>query len=148
MIEQEKKLDINDREAIYQLVLCFYEKAIEDPVIGFFFTQVKPLDLETHVPKVVDFWEAMLFGASIIDRNKYTGNMLNAHMSIDHKARIQTGHFTRWLYLFHESIDESFKGKNADRLKQRATKMAESMSDALRVKRGESRIGIERLDEH
>jgi len=68
-------------------------------------------------------------------------------MDVDDKARLQTGHFTRWLYLFHKSVDELFEGETADRMKARSTKMATSMSDALRTKRGENRVGVETLED-
>ena len=140
-----KKVDIQSREDIQKIVWRFYEKALSDPIIGFFFTQVTDLEVESHVPKVVNFWETMLFGENIMERSYYSGNMLKAHVDVDAKARIQTGHFTRWLYLFHNTVDSLYEGARADLLKEKATKMANSMSDALRIKRGESRIGVESL---
>ena len=145
-MNKAKKNDIETREDLQLVVRSFYEKTIDDPIIGFFFTQVEPLDLDVHVPKVVDFWETMLFGANAMEKGKYAGNMLQAHISVDKKARMQTGHFTRWLYLFHGSVDLLFEGENAERLKHRASKMANSMSDALRTKRGEDRVGVDSLD--
>jgi len=43
-------------------VKSFYEKAMQDPIIGFFFTQVSPIDLAPHTEKVTDFWAAMVLG--------------------------------------------------------------------------------------
>jgi hemoglobin len=146
-MNQIKKNDIRTREDLHLVVRRFYEKAIDDPIIGFFFTQVEPLNLDLHVPKVVDFWETMILGTNVMEKGKYAGNMLEVHINVDKKARMQTGHFTRWLYLFHGSVDHFYQGTNADKLKHRATKMAGSMSDALRTKRGEDRVGVERLNE-
>ena len=141
-----KKADIKNRGDLEKVVKLFYTNAMSDPIIGFFFTQVVPIDLDEHTPKITDFWEAMLFGRDPLNQGHYAGNMLQAHIAVDAKARMQTGHFTRWLYLFSKSVDESFQGENAERLKNRAKKMATSMSDALRSKRGEDRIGVESLN--
>ena len=140
-----KKTDIENRKDLETVVTHFYANAMNDPIIGFFFTQVVPIDLNEHTPKIIAFWDAMLFGRDPLDQGHYAGNMLEAHIAVDAKARMQTGHFTRWLYLFSNSVDELFEGENAERLKQRAKKMAASMSDALRSKRGEQRVGVESL---
>ena len=42
-------VDIQNKEDINKLVLNFYTKAMDDPIIGFFFTQVSPIDLDTYI---------------------------------------------------------------------------------------------------
>jgi len=168
------KNDIHCYEDLKALVDHFYSKAMQDPIIGFFFTQVSPIKLQTHTPKVAHFWQNVLFGKPKIpterpktvkkqvpvvnsvtemysntDKNAQNEptmtNMLQVHLDLDDKARLQTGHFTRWLHLFIGSIDELYAGKNAERLKKRAKKMASSLSDAIRSKRGEERVGVDSL---
>jgi truncated hemoglobin YjbI len=57
------KTDIESRADIDTLMVRFYEKAMTDPVIGYFFTEVVQLDLEHHLPIIGDFWETALFGS-------------------------------------------------------------------------------------
>ena len=143
-----KKADIKSKKDIIQLVEHFYSAALPDPVIGFFFTQVSPIELDEHVMKVAEFWHAILFGydpLSDSNASKSIKQLLKVHREVDMKARIQTGHFTRWLHLFFASIDALYEGERANALKDRATKMASSMSDALRSGRGEERVGVENL---
>ncbi len=144
-----KKVDIESKQDLEKLVRHFYEKTLSDPIIGFFFTQVSPIDLDEHTPKIAEFWNAILFGRDqISDQGSGVrmNNMLKKHSEVDGKARMQAGHFTRWLFLFSNSIDELYEGENAEKLKKRSKKMASSMSDALRTKRGESRIGVKSLN--
>ena len=79
------------------------------------------------------------------ETGKSIKQLLKVHREVDMKARIQTGHFTRWLHLFFASVDAFYEGERANALKDRATKMASSMSDALRSGRGEERVGVESL---
>ena len=53
--------EIEGRKDVELLVDRFYEKAFKDKVIGHFFTQVVPLDLNHHIPILYDFWESTLF---------------------------------------------------------------------------------------
>ena len=131
-------VDIQNKEDINKLVLKFYMKAMDDPIIGFFFTQVSPIDLDEHASKITEFWNAILFGYDpLVDshQSKVVKNMLHTHQQTDEKARMQKGHFIRWLHLFFKSVDELYEGKNAEKIKNRAEKMAASMSEALHKRR-------------
>ena len=55
--------DIETRADCERLVRAFYGRALEDPIIGFIFTDVAKLDLEAHVPRITSFWETILLGA-------------------------------------------------------------------------------------
>ena len=54
--------DIETRADVERLVRAFYGRALEDPIIGFIFTDVAKLDLEAHVPRITSFWETILLG--------------------------------------------------------------------------------------
>ena len=49
--------DLENREDIVQLLTSFYQKVFADELIGHFFTEVVPLNLETHIPVIADFWK-------------------------------------------------------------------------------------------
>ena len=55
--------DIETRDDVERLVRAFYGRALEDPIIGFLFTDVAKIDLEAHVPRITSFWETILLGA-------------------------------------------------------------------------------------
>jgi hypothetical protein len=63
MSVRDGRRDIETRADCERLVLAFYGRALEDPIIGFIFVDVAKLDLEAHVPEITSFWETILLGA-------------------------------------------------------------------------------------
>jgi hemoglobin len=115
--------DITNRQDIETLVRRFYEQAIPDPIIGKFFTQVAHLDLETHLPKIANFWEQMLFQHAV-----YNGSPMHVHLVLNSKERMLPEHFERWLALWGDTIDRLFAGEKAEMAKARAQMVAKSFS--------------------
>lgn len=113
-----EKKDLKSREDVYLLVTKFYEKVRIDDTIGPFFDRIK--DWPEHLDRLTTFWESSLFM-----QTKYYGNPLEAHVKADkeHGNKISELHFGVWLNLWHQTIDELFKGENADNAKFRARKM-------------------------
>ena len=119
--------DIQNGEDIEKLIEHFYlNKVIDDPIIGFLFTDIAKIDVPAHIPKVANFWKKVLLGD-----NTYSGKMFLAHERLNHKVSLNRHHFVRWLYLFEQSIDELFAGKTAELAKKRANKIADSMFNGL-----------------
>lgn len=116
------KADIRNREDLVLLLTSFYEKVFRDELIGHFFTDVMHVDLDTHIPRITDFWETVLLGG----RN-YKDNAIAPHMKINKLSPMEEQHFKRWLSLFHETIDELFEGEVAGLAKQRAVSVATVM---------------------
>src|SRR4051794_19180044 len=87
--------DIEDRADCERLVRAFYGRALEDPLIGWIFTDVAKLDLEAHVPQITSFWETILLGAQ-----SYSGGAFRPHAELHAKVRLRSGHFERWLVLW------------------------------------------------
>lgn len=119
------KPDIASRDDIDLLMARFYGKAMADPVIGHFFTEVVKLDLEHHLPVIGDFWESHLFGAGLYAR--HGRNPLRVHADMSRKAPLARHHFQRWVELFTETIDHAFEGVRAEFLKQRGQAIAARM---------------------
>lgn len=111
--------DIGTRDDLVILLKDFYGKAINDILIGHFFTEVIPLDLEKHVPIITDFWETIL-----LNGRSYTKNAVLPHMHINQLSAMEKKHFDRWLLLFTESVDNHFQGEIAETAKQRALSIA------------------------
>ena len=114
--------DIETRADLEKILQAFYKKAFADDLIGRFFTEVVPLDLETHIPVITDFWESVLFGT-----RGYRKNVMEVHKNIHRLSPIHKQHLDRWLKLFQETIDGNYSGERAILMKQRAVSIATLM---------------------
>lgn len=116
------KSDIKDREDLLLLVRRFYDKLLADKSISYLFTEVAKIDLEHHLPVLVDFWDMVLFEA-----DTYRKNAMAPHMVLNSQSPLEKHHFTTWLNYFKETVDELFEGEIAYRAKERATSIATIM---------------------
>ena len=118
--------DIETREDCERLVRAFYGRALEDPIIGFIFTDVAKLDLEAHVPVLTDFWDTLLLGAQ-----SYTGGAFHPHAQLHAKVELRAGHFDRWLHLWYETVHELFAGPRAEMARAHAFRLANAFRARL-----------------
>ncbi len=130
MLPRQVNSDISTRADIYRLVDAFYAKALVDPVIGFLFTEVARIDLPTHLPKLYDFWETLLLGAT-----SYQSSPLMPHFHLHMRHPLETAHFVRWVELFHSTVDELFAGPTAQMAKVRSERIALNFRE--RIQQGE-----------
>ncbi len=114
--------EITQRKDIDLLVRTFYTKALKDPLIGEFFTNVVKLDFDKHMPIMIDFWESVLFGAG-----NYAGNPIKKHIDLSQKKKLTSQHFLQWLALWNQTVDELFIGEKAVEVRQKAKLMGELM---------------------
>ena len=114
--------DITTRLDIELLIKNFYDKLLEDEVVGFLFTETVQLNLQEHLPKLVDFWEDQLIGS-----HKYSGNPMKVHMNLHLKEPLTKEHFDRWLLNFNQTVDAQFSGPKAHLAKERALSIATVM---------------------
>jgi hemoglobin len=120
--------DIESRNDCERLVRAFYGRALVDPVIGWIFVDVAKLDLEAHVPQIAAFWETILLGAG-----SYTGGAFRPHAALHARARLRAGHFERWLWLWHATVDDLFAGERAELAKAHATRVAHAFHARLQA---------------
>jgi hemoglobin len=118
--------DIEDRADCERLVRAFYGRALEDPLIGWLFTDVARLDLEAHVPRITSFWETVLLGA-----RSYAGGAFRPHAALHMRAELRAAHFERWLVLWTETVDELFAGERAELAKAHAHRVAHAFHGRL-----------------
>jgi hemoglobin len=115
--------DIETRDDIELLLHNFYSKVFKDDLISHFFIEVVPLDLKTHIPVIANFWESIL-----LDAKGYRKNVMEVHLDINRKSKIEKEHLERWVKLFTETVNELFEGHKATIAKQRAASIATMMN--------------------
>lgn len=120
------KRDIETRDDLENLLNEFYDVATRDEKIGHHFAE---LDLKTHLPVIVNFWEKVLFGKPV-----YFGNPLAVHQKINEKSPLRLEHFQKWFEIFEETVDELFAGETADAAKLRAKMIAHSLNQNFNSK--------------
>ncbi len=120
------KKDIETREELEAFLWAFYKKAFADELIGRFFTEVVPLDLETHIPIIANFWESVAF-----NKPSYRKNVMEVHQHIHDLSKIKKEHLDRWVKIFTETLDERFEGPKTELMKQRARSIATLMDIKL-----------------
>jgi hemoglobin len=104
--------EISAKQDVVELVDVFYGKILKDELLSPFF---KHLNLEIHLPKMVQFWSFVL-----LDEAGYSTNVVEKHM----KMPLKKTHFDQWLFLFNETIDSLFIGEKVELAKQRAFTIA------------------------
>jgi len=118
--------DVDNAEAISQLVDAFYARVLTDPTLAPVFTEVARVDLDHHLPTIKAFWRKMLLG-----HRDYQRNMVARHAAVHARFGLHPRHFDRWLTLFTQTVDAGFAGPGADRLKALATSIAGNLENNL-----------------
>lgn len=116
------KKDIESRKDVELLVDKFYEQVLKDEVIGFIFTEVSPISVETHMPIMYDFWASIL-----LNSNTYKDNPMIKHFAINEKQPLEKAHFERWLSLWKTTLEKHFDGPTAKEAYNRAHQIAHLM---------------------
>lgn len=118
--------DLNSRADIEKLLTAFYGKVVQDETIGIIFTKIFPLNLQSHIPVITDFWETILFGKPV-----YKKNAMEIHFEINKVYQLERKHFDAWLHLFNTTIDEFYTGEKATLAKKRALGIAMLMQSKM-----------------
>jgi hemoglobin len=106
------KPDIATRADLRVFMDAFYARLLADPRISPLFVT---LDLDVHLPILVDFWATMLFGEGTYRRNAFEKHVPLA---------IEVPHFEIWLGHFDAALDALHAGPIADVAKSRARSIA------------------------
>ena len=118
--------DIETRADLDILLREFYKRLLADDTITYIFIDVAKMDLEEHLPIITSFWELSLFHTG-----EYRNNPMQIHMALNSKERLTEEHFNTWLGHFYSTVDDMFKGINAEKLKTRALSIATIMKIKL-----------------
>ena len=116
------KPDISGEQDVQLLVRTFYDKVLQDPMLGPLFKYVLDNHWQEHLQLMDRFWMNILFYSG-----KFDGNPLKTHKEIHHFSRLNAAHFMQWLQLFNSTIEELFEGEKAEQAKERAFAISEVM---------------------
>ena len=123
--EIDTRADITDRADIEVLVRNFYRDAAMDDVLGPVFEAAR-VNWNAHVATLIEFWAWQLLGEP-----GYDGQPLRAHEPVHARTPLSATHYGRWVELFCETVDDSFRGERAEAAKVRGRKMAAAMERLL-----------------
>lgn len=120
------KHDITGLNDIILFVDDFYKKVGDDDLIGPVFNGVIR-NWQPHLERMYAFWNAVLFGVA-----GFKGNPFARHAPLS----IEESHFSRWLELFNQTINDHFSGEIAELTKVKAKLMAELFLSKLQNMKG------------
>ncbi len=103
------------------MVVRFYSSVLEDKVVGPFFIDKLGDDLSSevwgeHIDLLTNFWASIALGDT-----SYRGSPMRPHFDLPGIGRDT---FTRWLELFHATLDELYVEGIANQFKERSTIIA------------------------
>jgi hemoglobin len=123
------KRQLDNREAIEQLVNSFYTSVKRDDLLGPIFNNAQNFSWDVHIPIMYDFWETLL-----LDNPKYRSNAIAKHIELNRRTPLSDDHFRRWKQLFYDTLDNNFDGPNVEK----AHKKVEAIAGLMQHKINES----------
>jgi hemoglobin len=115
--------DIQSPTDIRLLVDSFYSKARQDELLAPIFDRAIS-DWSHHLPTMYQFWERLLLGST-----DYNGNPFSKHLNLS----LENFHFTRWLKIFNQTLDENFSGAKTEETKRLARNIAGSFQLRMEI---------------
>jgi hemoglobin len=109
---------------VHQVVVAFYAKVREDPLLGPVFCEILGEDWSAHIEKVAAFWRY----TTRIDRTYHARDFMPAHLK---HLQIQATFLPRWLMLFRQTAQDICPKEAADHLIGIAERMAVSIEMSL-----------------
>lgn len=107
------KADIQNKEDIQKLMKAFYETLLKDDVVGYIFTEVAKIDLQEHLPHIVNFWNNALFHTG-----GYKNNVTQIHKNLNAQETLKEEHFEQWLAILDQTVDQHHQGEIAEKMKR------------------------------
>ncbi len=118
-----QKPDIQTEEDIQKLVHLFYAKVNRDEMLSPIFNDVAKVNWDEHLPHLCRFWSTLLFRTMTFD-----GRPFPKHAVLP----LEKEHFSRWVSLFVQTVDELFSGPKAEEAKG----YARSIADTFQLRMG------------
>jgi hemoglobin len=124
----QPRFDITDPRDVACLVNLFYDRVRDDDILGPIFDDVAHVDWATHLPRMYDFWESVLFA-----RATFKGAPLVVHRVLAQHTPLTADTFSRWVTLFQSTVDDLFSGPMAEHAKNSAARIAATMEYKLTI---------------
>jgi hemoglobin len=116
------RLDITDSRDVACLANVFYDRVRDDDILGPIFDDIAHVDWATHLPRMYDFWDSVLFA-----RSTFKGMPLLVHRALAGRSPLTPAAFDRWIALFQSTVDDLFSGRMAEHAKNSAVRIAATM---------------------
>ena len=127
--------DLHDSADIRRLIDAFYTRVQADALLGpVFASRIPAGHWPAHLDTMTRFWSAALLGQDA----GYRGNPGARHLNLP----LEAAHFTRWLALFGQTVDELFTGPRAAEIKLRARKMGDLFQAKIAMARAGGGLAI------
>jgi hemoglobin len=123
---EQSVADLAGRADVELLLRRFYGRVLVDDVLAEPFAEVQVAGLDSHIPRMCDFWETVLFRAG-----RYRGSALHVHRHVHHRTPLSGRHFIRWLTTWNNTVDEMYSGPVAEQAKTQAARIAWAMHRRL-----------------
>lgn len=118
--------DISTDDDIKLLVDSFYQKVNTDELLSPIFNGLAQVNWSEHLPTMYNFW-----GSLLLHNNTYRGQPWPKHAVLP----VNTAHFSRWLTLFKQTVDEHFAGPKALEAKNTAASIADTFQNRMQLLR-------------
>src|SRR5215475_3124388 len=115
VVRQSEPTEANIRELVY----AFYDRVRADALLGPVFEQKIAGRWDEHLPKMCLFWGSLVLGSK-----QYRGNVQQTHQPLE---GIEPRHFSRWLYLFLDTVEARYAPAAAVRFMEPALRIAQSL---------------------
>ncbi len=116
------KKDIENANDIKILVDTFYQKAVENDLLGPIFNDIAKVNWQHHLPIMYSFWSSVLLATP-----GYVGNPMDAHFRLNQKITLTDADFNTWKDLFVQTVTDLFEGEIANEAKKKAISIADLM---------------------
>ena len=113
--------DIINNDDVKLLVDTFYSRAQKDDFIGPIFVRIIK-DWDEHHVKLYQFWRTV-----ILKQAAYRAKPVQMHFQMG----LTQAHFDRWLVIWKGTVDDLFKGENAEIAKYRGEKMSTAFLEII-----------------
>nr|WP_050785632.1 group III truncated hemoglobin [Pedosphaera parvula] len=124
---QQSLTDITGENDVKTLVDSFYNKVNADELLSPIFNDFAHTNWELHMPTMYSFWSSILFRTAT-----YQGRPWPKHSILP----VNAAHFSRWLSLFKQTVDEHFTGPKAIEAKNAAASIADTFQNRMQILRG------------
>lgn len=117
-----------DEAFISRLVESFYETVRQDEVLGPIFAK-QIGDWPHHLARMKDFWASIM-----LESGRFSGNPMQKHIAI---GGLEEAHFARWRLCWDQTLDRiAPSAAVADRFREAAQRIGESLLTGIRIDRG------------